>query len=579
MSTFNSERSDNNVESSSPPVPMVQYIPSIPNLGSGLGGEYVAPYCQSLSYGDGGGYLSNSVGVYRAFEPVYNQFGNDLNVLEHVFSCRSVVCDEECNKMKLKVYHIMMCNGINCRICNEVEKNINFHKEKCQIEDCAVPDFGSLSSLFKDLKSSMKRMTRYCLRNEIENDREIKRREYESNDLYTKPCKRIYETRSSYNNNNNREKNEMKTTLYVMKRSENSESLDNERINNKSGNNKAIETSKPSSSSSLPQTQTPAPKISTNLSVSNRMKQKCSNKNTMEVNWVKCNICGRKRKIPSNVDIDVISPKFKCNLNIWDSKYASCAVAEEVLTDTKYGIIDFSGGYEGYEEEKERFVESLKAFHREHNTNIVVRVPTLGRKEVDLLRLFREVTSRGGSTSVVLKEGTWAKIYRGLENYSPTETSASFRLKKMYTKYLYQYEQFLFHFDNDENYINSNVNNKSLYHLKKILKQREEREGIVNEQEKDNMMTVINKDDEIKEEKVEKIENDSSTAICNIPPPYDEFNYSTPSISAYCPYYNSLRSFAHNSNASIEKGWVCLACSQINKETQSYCICCEALKP
>lgn len=74
------------------------------------------------------------------------------------------------------------------------------------------------------------------------------------------------------------------------------------------------------------------------------------------------------------------------------------------------------------------------------------RPPTLGRKEVDLYRLFREVTAYGGCDSVVSKEGTWAKIYRGLDNFSPTETSASFRLKKMYTKYLLAYEKHIFNF-------------------------------------------------------------------------------------------------------------------------------------
>ena len=74
------------------------------------------------------------------------------------------------------------------------------------------------------------------------------------------------------------------------------------------------------------------------------------------------------------------------------------------------------------------------------------RPPTLGRKEVDLYRLFREVTAYGGCDSVVSKEGTWAKIYRGLDNFSPTETSASFRLKKMYTKYLLAYEKHVFNF-------------------------------------------------------------------------------------------------------------------------------------
>lgn len=58
--------------------------------------------------------------------------------------------------------------------------------------------------------------------------------------------------------------------------------------------------------------------------------------------------------------------------------------------------------------------------------------PMLGKREVDLYRLFREVTAYGGCDNVIKKEGTWSRIYRGMDNYSPTETSASYRLKKMY---------------------------------------------------------------------------------------------------------------------------------------------------
>lgn len=51
----------------------------------------------------------------------------------------------------------------------------------------------------------------------------------------------------------------------------------------------------------------------------------------------------------------------------------------------------------------------------------------------------------GGADAVIAHEGTWARIYRGLDNYSPTETSASFRLKKIYNRYLRGYEAA--HFD------------------------------------------------------------------------------------------------------------------------------------
>lgn len=90
-------------------------------------------------------------------------------------------------------------------------------------------------------------------------------------------------------------------------------------------------------------------------------------------------------------------------------------------------------------------MNKLKAFLATNQT-MSYRPPTLGRKEVDLYRLFREVTAYGGCDSVVSKEGTWAKIYRGLDNFSPTETSASFRLKKMYNKYLLAYEKHVFNF-------------------------------------------------------------------------------------------------------------------------------------
>ena len=38
-------------------------------------------------------------------------------------------------------------------------------------------------------------------------------------------------------------------------------------------------------------------------------------------------------------------------------------------------------------------------------------------------------------------KGTWPDIFRLLPNYSPTETSASYRLRKIYEQYLLEYEQ------------------------------------------------------------------------------------------------------------------------------------------
>ena len=73
------------------------------------------------------------------------------------------------------------------------------------------------------------------------------------------------------------------------------------------------------------------------------------------------------------------------------------------------------------------------------------RLPRLGGQELDLYRMFHEVVCRGGCDAVVRAEGTWANIFRSLDNYTETETSASFRLKKLYRKYLLGFEHAVAH--------------------------------------------------------------------------------------------------------------------------------------
>ena len=154
----------------------------------------------------------------------------------------------------------------------------------------------------------------------------------------------------------------------------------------------------------------------------------------------------------STLDVNLL-PHFECSMNIWDdNKYNSCSAEENV--DINYvinlSVLFFFRSHTKkkgptYEQDCAQFISKLKAFLAT-NQIMSYRPPTLGRKEVDLYRLFREVTAYGGCDSVVSKEGTWAKIYRGLDNFSPTETSASFRLKKMYNKYLLAYEKHVFNF-------------------------------------------------------------------------------------------------------------------------------------
>lgn len=66
--------------------------------------------------------------------------------------------------------------------------------------------------------------------------------------------------------------------------------------------------------------------------------------------------------------------------------------------------------------------------------------PVMGYKELDLHQLFCEVLVYGGFHEVVNKVGTWAKIWKRLDNFDASITDASYRLRKNYEKCLLDYE-------------------------------------------------------------------------------------------------------------------------------------------
>ena len=145
-------------------------------------------------------------------------------------------------------------------------------------------------------------------------------------------------------------------------------------------------------------------------------------------------------------------PNFECCMNVWDTQYNHCSIPENNVPNY---TISLSGHTPQYGREQSDFMYRLKLYIKNRNIGSF-KQPMLGKREVDLYRLFREVTAHGGCENVVKKEGTWSRIYRGMDNYSPTETSASYRLKKMYvmvmevtysyTKYLLDYEKEMFNF-------------------------------------------------------------------------------------------------------------------------------------
>ncbi|KAF8405478.1 hypothetical protein HHK36_010384 [Tetracentron sinense] len=89
------------------------------------------------------------------------------------------------------------------------------------------------------------------------------------------------------------------------------------------------------------------------------------------------------------------------------------------------------------------FWETLRRFHSILALSfIILRVPVIGGKELDLHVLYVEVTRRGGFDKVV-GEKKWRDV-GAVFSFSPTTTSASFVLRKHYSSLLRHYEQVYF---------------------------------------------------------------------------------------------------------------------------------------
>jgi hypothetical protein len=89
-------------------------------------------------------------------------------------------------------------------------------------------------------------------------------------------------------------------------------------------------------------------------------------------------------------------------------------------------------------DEERNFYQSLYALMSERGQPIM-RLPTLGFKELDLFRLFKEVTSRGGVDYVIAKK-QWKEVADALGLPSSC-TDSGFRLRLHYVRYLEPYER------------------------------------------------------------------------------------------------------------------------------------------
>ncbi|CAI9762784.1 unnamed protein product [Fraxinus pennsylvanica] len=96
--------------------------------------------------------------------------------------------------------------------------------------------------------------------------------------------------------------------------------------------------------------------------------------------------------------------------------------------------------YQEVASSRELFLDTLKKLHVAMGTKFMI--PIVGGKDLDLHRLFVEVTSRGGITKVV-RDRKWKEV-TAVFSFPSSATNASFILRKYYSSLLYHYEQIYF---------------------------------------------------------------------------------------------------------------------------------------
>ncbi|XP_076125033.1 AT-rich interactive domain-containing protein 3B isoform X1 [Alosa pseudoharengus] len=99
---------------------------------------------------------------------------------------------------------------------------------------------------------------------------------------------------------------------------------------------------------------------------------------------------------------------------------------------------DFAKLYElDSDPNRKEFLDDLFTFMQKRGTP-VNRIPIMAKQVLDLYKLFKLVTEKGGLVEVINKK-IWREITKGL-NLPTSITSAAFTLRTQYMKYLYPYE-------------------------------------------------------------------------------------------------------------------------------------------
>ena len=152
----------------------------------------------------------------------------------------------------------------------------------------------------------------------------------------------------------------------------------------------------------------------------------------------------------------MISENWWCAFNIWDLPRAVCSVPQ-TMTDEEIDALVYGNNsedsdgdlprvdidiYEHFETmPKTTFLELAGEFYVNLRGSWYRRTPTLCCEAIDLQDLFLIVLQHGGHKGVTSSK-KWSHVIRsiGIQKHS---TSGSFNVRKLYEKYLVEFEQFV----------------------------------------------------------------------------------------------------------------------------------------
>ncbi|XP_042514661.1 high mobility group B protein 15-like isoform X3 [Macadamia integrifolia] len=140
---------------------------------------------------------------------------------------------------------------------------------------------------------------------------------------------------------------------------------------------------------------------------------------------------------------DEQSPSCRRDLAIVSSSSSACYASPLPVKEAPSNFRPYPSPLAKYQDviaDRKLFMDSLENLHSTMGTKFMI--PTIGGKELDLHRLFVEVTSRGGLEQVI-RERRWKEV-TAVFSFPSTATNASFVLRKYYISLLHHYEQIYF---------------------------------------------------------------------------------------------------------------------------------------